>query len=121
MTSKVYDALKQVAQIWLPALGAAYFSLAGIWGFPNPEDVVGTIVVIDTFLGVVLHISTQTYSQSEKAFDGTAHIMTSPDGTEKTFMLVLNKDPAGELVDIESKPSISFKISKETPKVNLAG
>jgi hypothetical protein len=117
--SSVYDFLKQVAQIWLPALGSAYFSLASIWHLPNPDEVVGTIVVIDTFLGVVLHISTQGYSQSDKAFDGTAHIMTSPDGTEKTFMLVLNKDPAGDLVDIESKPSISFKISKEAPK-NLA-
>lgn len=121
MNSKTYDKLKQVAQIWLPALGTLYFTMAGIWHLPAAEEIVGSIVAIDTFLGVVLHISTQGFKSEapEAQYDGTCHVMTSEDGTTKTFQLVLNDDPSGE--GFEDKPSISFKVSKEAPKVNLAG
>lgn len=63
MNDKVYNILKYVAQIGLPALGTLYFALAGIWGFPYGEEIVGTITAIDTFLGVLLGISTVTYSK----------------------------------------------------------
>ena len=58
---KVYDALKWIAQYLLPALGTLYFALASIWGLPFGEQIVGTIVAIDTFLGVLLGISSNTY------------------------------------------------------------
>lgn len=61
MSSKVYDILKFVAQILLPAIGTLYFALASIWGFPYAEQVVGTITAIDTFLGVILGISSNKY------------------------------------------------------------
>lgn len=63
---KIYDVLKWVAQIFLPALGALYFGLAGIWGFPYGEEIVGTITVIDTFLGVLLGISSVNYNKTVK-------------------------------------------------------
>lgn len=65
MSNKVYDILKWVAQILLPALGALYFGLAGIWGLAYAEQVVGTITVIDTFLGVILGISSSNYKKKE--------------------------------------------------------
>jgi hypothetical protein len=61
MSDKLYNILKWIAQIFLPALGTLYFALAGIWGFPYAEQVVGTITAIDTFLGVILGISTYKY------------------------------------------------------------
>ena len=60
---KTYDILKWIAQIFLPALGALYFGLAQIWGFPRGEEIVGTIAVIDTFFGVILGISTNNYNR----------------------------------------------------------
>ena len=54
LSNKMYDILKWVAQYLLPALGTLYFALAGIWGFPYGEEVVGTITAIDAFLGVLL-------------------------------------------------------------------
>lgn len=66
MSNKLYDALKFIAQIVLPALGTLYFALAGIWGFPFGEQIVGTITAVDTFLGVVLGISSAQYTGSEK-------------------------------------------------------
>ena len=64
MSNKVYDALKWIAQILLPALGTLYFALAGIWNFPYAEAVVGTITAVDTFLGVILGISTINYNKN---------------------------------------------------------
>ena len=66
MNSKVYDALKWVAQILLPALGTLYFALAGIWNFPYAEAVVGTITAVDTFLGVLLGISAAQYKKNKE-------------------------------------------------------
>ena len=54
-----------MALVLLPALGTLYFALAGIWGFPYGEQIVGTITAIDTFLGVILGISTVQYNKKE--------------------------------------------------------
>lgn len=63
MSNKVYDELKWIAMYLLPALGTLYFALAGIWGLPYGEQIVGTITAIDTFLGVILGISTTQYNK----------------------------------------------------------
>jgi hypothetical protein len=61
MTNKTYDVLKWLAQYVLPAIATLYFALAGIWGLPFGEEVVGTISAVDAFLGVVLGISSAKY------------------------------------------------------------
>ena len=61
MSNKTYDILKYIAQVILPAIGTLYFALAGIWGFPYGEQIVGTITAIDTVLGVALKISSDNY------------------------------------------------------------
>ena len=63
MNNKVYDVLKWIAMYLLPALGTLYFALASIWGLPYGEQIVGTITAIDTFLGVILGISTAQYNK----------------------------------------------------------
>lgn len=69
MSNKVYDILKFIAQIVLPALGTLYFALASIWGFPYGQQIVGTIAAVDTFLGALLGISTAKYN-AERGGDG---------------------------------------------------
>ena len=64
-SNKVYDILKMVAQIWLPAFATLYFTLAQIWGFPYAEQIVGTITALDTFLGAILMISSASYNKSK--------------------------------------------------------
>lgn len=64
MSNKVYDVLKWIAMVVLPAIGTLYFALAGIWGWSYGEQVVGTITAIDTFLGVVLGISSVQYKKT---------------------------------------------------------
>ena len=65
MSNKVYDVLKYIAQIVLPALATLYFALAQIWGLPYGEQIVGTITAIDAFLGAILRISTIQYENKK--------------------------------------------------------
>lgn len=65
--NKVYDVLKWIAQYLLPALGTLYFALARVWGFPYGEEIVATLAAIDTFLGVILGISTAQYNKEKEA------------------------------------------------------
>lgn len=63
LDNKVYDVLKWIAMILIPAVSALYFGLAQIWGFPYGEQIVGSLAVIDTFLGAILGISSATYKK----------------------------------------------------------
>ena len=63
MSNSMYDKLKWIAQILLPAIGTLYFAIAQIWGFPFAEQIVGTITALDCFLGAILGISTAVYNK----------------------------------------------------------
>lgn len=63
MSNKVYDVLKYVAMIVLPAIATLYAALAAAWGWGNAEQIVATITAIDTFLGALLQISSNKYSK----------------------------------------------------------
>lgn len=62
-SNKLYDILKWIALILIPAVSALYFGLSQIWGFPYGEEIVGTLSVIDTFLGALIGISTMNYNK----------------------------------------------------------
>ena len=66
ISTKTYDVLKWIAMYLLPALGTLYFALAGIWGLPYGEAIVGTITAVDTFLGVILGISNVQYKKASE-------------------------------------------------------
>lgn len=65
MSDKIYDILKWVALIFIPALGTLYFALSTIWGLPYGEEIVGTLTAVDTFLGALLGISTYQYNKED--------------------------------------------------------
>lgn len=65
LNNAAYDVLKWIAQYLLPAVGTLYFALAGIWGFPYGEQIVGTITALDTFLGVILGLSSAAYNNAK--------------------------------------------------------
>ena len=64
MSNKIYDVLKWVAMVGLPAIATLYAALSGIWGFSYGEQIVGTIVAIETCLGALLQISSAQYNKS---------------------------------------------------------
>ena len=65
MSDKIYDILKWIALVVLPAIATLYAALSGIWGFPYGEQIVGTIAAIDTFFGVVIGVSSIQYSKAK--------------------------------------------------------
>lgn len=66
MSNKVYDTLKWIALVVLPAIATLYLSIAGIWHLPLGQEISGTIMAIDTFLGVILGISSIEYAKLDK-------------------------------------------------------
>lgn len=66
MSNKVYDVLKFIAQIVLPALATLWAALGKIWGWPLVTEITATICAVDTFLGALLGISSMQYAKQEK-------------------------------------------------------
>jgi hypothetical protein len=106
MSNEVYDFLKYVALVLLPAIGTLYFAIASIWHLPAAEEVVGTIVAVDTFLGVALRFAQKSYDGSDSKYDGFIDITTSANGG-KSYMLNLNSDPS----EIDVKSEVLFKVN----------
>lgn len=63
LNNSVYDILKWITMIVLPALATAYVGLASIWGWPFADEVAKTTAVICTLLGALLGISTAQYNK----------------------------------------------------------
>lgn len=68
MSNKVFDTLRFLQTVLLPAIGTLYFALAGIWGesvFPAADAVVGTITSLTAFLGAFVEYQRKTYKGAE--------------------------------------------------------
>ncbi len=102
MGHAAYSFVKNTAMIVLPASGALYFGLAQIWGFPRPEDVVGTIALLNTFLGVLAGVASQSYKHSSSKYDGTISLVV--DEQDRTLVHVQTD------TDITAKNEALFKI-----------
>lgn len=100
---KIYDVLKWVAQIVLPAAGTLYFALASIWGLPYGEQVVGTITAADAFLGALLGVSAMGYTG-----DGTLHVDTTDPKVDRYSL-----DFTTPLLDVDNKKSVTLKVEKK--------
>lgn len=106
LTENAYSWGKKIVQVGIPALSALYFGLGSIWGLPKVEEVVGTLAVLATFIGVCLGISSKQYDASGAAYDGELEVTKPVEGV-KRFTLNLSGDP-DELVE---KKSITFKVN----------
>ena len=66
MSNKVYDVLKYIAQVVLPALATFYVAIAGLWDLPYSEAVSGTIMAVDALLGACIMISSNNYKKESE-------------------------------------------------------
>lgn len=71
LPDKVYDILKWICLIVLPACATLYSVMSGIWGFPYGDQIVGTITAVGTFLGTLIGVSAKTISNENKKSDYT--------------------------------------------------
>lgn len=65
LNDKVYDILKWVTMVVIPALATAYVGLAGVWAWPFADEVAKTATVVCTLLGALLGISTAQYNKGK--------------------------------------------------------
>ena len=65
MPNKVYDVLKWIALIVLPACATLYAAIAKIWGMPFELEIPATIMAVDTFIGALIGVSTYSYNKEK--------------------------------------------------------
>lgn len=99
---KTYDVLKFIALIGLPSVTTLYFALAGIWNLPDVEQVIGSLTVVDTFLGSILGLSSRAYKPPT---DG--HVVVDDSDPDLLGMQLNIKTPQEE---IAQKESITLKV-----------
>jgi Putative phage holin Dp-1 len=100
MSNKTHDIVKAIALLWLPALGTLFFTFTDIWALAWGKQVVGSIMAVDTFLGVILGISTRTYNMSGKNVDGELLV----DGSGNPLKLELETLPDKKTITVKVTP-----------------
>lgn len=107
ISDAMYDKLKPVTTMLMPAIITFWLAVAGIWHLPNQEEVAGTLGALNVLLGVVLLLSSKAYKNSDQRFDGTMNIFEQDD--KKTMSLDLNLHPE----ELEQKDAIVFKVANQ--------
>lgn len=109
LSNKNYNQLKWFALIVLPGLATLYFALSQTWDLPKGAEVVATITSVNTFLGLVLGISTKTYNESEAKYDGHILVEENEDGVPVASLHLKNyENPA----DVVKQDQVIFKVGK---------
>ena len=106
LSNKLYDILKLLAIIIIPAVATFYVTIAAIWGLPSAEEVAATAVAISTLLGVIVKIGDKSYNESAGKFDGVVNISATPRGTQKVSLEV-----PGDPMDIVNKDQLTLKVN----------
>lgn len=65
-----YQAIKWATLVAIPALTTLYVVLAGVWGWPHPDEVAKTSAAVCTCLGALLGISAATATGDGGGDDG---------------------------------------------------
>lgn len=63
MPNKIYDILKWVVIVVLPATTTLWLALSAIWGWPYSEAIGATLTAITAFLGALIGVSSAKYNK----------------------------------------------------------
>ncbi|QZE10600.1 holin [Streptomyces phage Bilo] len=107
-----YMKLKHSTTVVLPALSALYFALAQIWHLPKAEEVVGSLAALNTFLGVILGISTRSYNRSDVKYAGIIEVEETPEAKQLNFILNEAARP------LEKQPEVTFRVDNSSTGEN---
>lgn len=91
LNDKIYDILKWIDLILIPALTTAYVGLSAVWGWPLAEQVAKTSAVVCVLLGTILGISTAEYRKEDKTI-----ISCNVQGNAQLIADILNADAKGD-------------------------
>lgn len=111
MKSSTYDRLKWVSLVFLPALASLYFALGEVWHFPMVPQVVGTITIVDTFLGLLIGKTSKDFREkiSDTEFMGHLTIVQDYDG----MPLQIRMDPKDKNPIFTDGKTAQFLIRRE--------
>lgn len=111
LSNKQYDAAKWVALVGLPALGALYYALSLLWDLPKEHEIVGTIMAVDTFLGLLLGVAKKNYDNTDyPKYDGALQFLE----TDSRLLLPLQLHTEPE--DLPKKDSVTLKVIPVPPE-----
>lgn len=65
MSNKMFDVLKWIAILFLPALATLVSVVFKIWNLPYGPEISATITAVATFLGAILGVSHIQYKKGE--------------------------------------------------------
>lgn len=103
MSNKVYDTLKFTALVVLPLAGSLYFGFGQIWNFPLMEEVMGSIAVLDTALGVLIG------KLSKENIMGSFIVKQDEEGVPVGMRIEANRDP----MILNDKSTVTFQVKRE--------
>lgn len=113
MKNKTYDRLKWVSLVLLPAVATLYVGLGQLWEFPAIPQVVGSITLLDTFLGTLLGLSSkkhQAFMTDSPAVLGDLIVECDYDGTPMKVLI----DPFDRAPIFEEGKLAAFQIKRKS-------
>lgn len=63
---KVYDILKWVALVCIPALATFYVACGAVWGWPYTEEISKTANAVIVLIGALIGVSTAQYNKEAR-------------------------------------------------------
>lgn len=105
LTNRQYDAIKFTTIVVLPAFGTLYFTLATIWDLPAGKQILGTLLAVEAFIGVIIGISSKQYQESGAKYVGEINVIDTPEKTK--FSLDYDGDPQ----ELKDKKEAIFKVN----------
>lgn len=89
---KLYDFLKFVSLVILPALAGLVLAVGGMLHWDSSEVVAGVITAVDTFMGLVLGKSASNYKQNDPKAFGDLVFGTDDDGSTYAKNISVNQE-----------------------------
>lgn len=65
INDKLYDVLKWIALVFLPAFTTLYGVIGATCNIPYTQEVLTILVAFDTFIGSLLGLSSRTYNKEK--------------------------------------------------------
>ena len=109
LSNKQYDTAKFLTGIVIPGIGTLYFALAKIWNFPAGEEVLGSLLAFEAFLGALLGVSSKSYEDSGAKYTGEINVSETED--KVVYSLDLTHDPE----QLRTQQEAIFKVNNNPP------
>lgn len=108
LPAKLYNFIKYLVLIVLPALTTLWVVLANVWNWDYMTNVSATMTAVTAFLGTIVGISAKNFNTNEK-FVGETYLKPTDQGWKRVFNVTADEiDP--------NRKEISFKVvDSQTP------